>query len=153
VDLENVPFHSGLISKVMKAKKSADFKRRRVFMSTQVVEHQLEAGTDAPSLDKNSTLAQVSQGSPKPPSSMDAFELDSYLRERARHHALEIAKDMSYIAEMHKLLSAMGARHDINKRLVSKDGRTWQLGWQAWAKSYGAEIGKSLSTIKRELAR
>jgi hypothetical protein len=118
-------------------------------------EQELQAGTDAPSPDKKPTLAQVSQGSAKPPSSMNAFELDSYLRDRATDHAREIAKDITYLREMRDLLSAQGQRTDLKKanpRLIGKDGRKWELGWQAWAKSYGEHINKSLSTIKRALA-
>lgn len=86
---------------------------------------------------------------------MDAFELDSYLRDRATHHAREIAKDIPYLREMRDLLSAQGQRTDLKKanpRLIGKDGRKSELGWQAWAKSYGEHINKSLSTIKRALA-
>jgi hypothetical protein len=86
---------------------------------------------------------------------MDAFELDSYLRHRATHHAREIAKDIPYLREMRDLLSAQGLRTDLKKanlRLIGKDGRKWELGWQAWAKSYGEHVNKSLSTIKRALA-
>jgi hypothetical protein len=116
---------------------------------------ELQAGTDAPSPDKKPTLAQVSQGSAKSPNSMNAFELDSHLRDRATHHAREIAKDIPYLREMRDLLSAQGQRTDLKKanpRLIGKDGRKWELGWQAWAKSYGEHINKSLSTIKRALA-
>ena len=118
-------------------------------------EQELQAGADAPSPDKKSTLAQVSQSLTKPPSSMNAFELDSYLRDRATHHAREIAKDIPYLREMRDLLFAQGQRTDlkkVNPRLIGKDGRKWELGWQAWAKSYGEHINKSLSTIKRALA-
>ena len=118
-------------------------------------EQDLQAGTDAPSSNKNTTLAHLSQGSVKSPSSMDAFELDTHLRDRATHHAREIAKDIPYLREMRDLLSAPGQRTDLKKanpRLIGKDGRKWELGWQAWAKSYGEHINKSLSTIKRALA-
>lgn len=118
-------------------------------------EQELQAGTDAPFPDNKSTLAQVSQSPAKSPSSMDAFELDSYLRDRATHHASEIAMDVPYLREMRDLLSAQGQRTDLKKanpRLIGKDGRKWELGWQAWAKFYGEHINKSLSTIKRALA-
>jgi hypothetical protein len=118
-----------------------------VVMSTQAVEQQLEAGTDAPSLDKKLNL--VPSGTKfKTPSSMNAFELDEYLRTRARHHATEIAADLSYLVEMKNLLSKQGARTD---RMKGKDGQVWTLGWQAWAKSYAAEIGSSLRTILRKM--
>jgi len=118
-------------------------------------DQELQAGTGALSPEKNSTLAQVSQSSTKSPSSMDAFELDSYLRDRATHHAREVAKDIPYLREMRDLLFAQGQRTDLKKanpRLIGKDGRKWELGWQVWAKSYGEHINKSLSTIKRALA-
>src|SRR5437868_4462642 len=76
-------------------------------------EQELQAGTDAPTPDKKSTLAQVSQSSTKSPSSLDAFELDFYLRDRAIHHASEIAKDIPYLREMRDLLSAQGQRTDL----------------------------------------
>ena len=117
-------------------------------MSTQTVEQQLEAGTDAPSLDKKLNL--VPNGTKfKTPRSMDAFELDSYLRTRARHHAAEIAADLPYLVEMKNLLSQQGARTD---RMKGKDGHEWTLGWQEWAKSYAAEVGRSLRTILRKMA-
>jgi hypothetical protein len=112
-------------------------------------------GTETPFPDNIPTLAQVSQGASKSPGLMDAFELDSCLRDRASHHAREIAKDVIYLREMRELLSAQGRRTDLKKpnpRLIGKDGRKWELGWQAWAKSYGVHINKSLSTIKRALA-
>jgi hypothetical protein len=147
VDLENVPFLAGLISKVMTKKKSADFKRKEVVMSTQAVQQQLEAGTDAPSQDKKLNL--VPNGMKfKTPKSMNVFELDSHLRARARHHAKEIAADLPYLVEMKNLLSAQGARTD---RLKGQNGQVWALGWQAWAKSYAAEIGSSLRTILRKM--
>jgi hypothetical protein len=112
-------------------------------------------GTETCFPDNIATLAQVSQGAVKSPGLMNAFELDSYLRDRATHHAREIAKDIVYLREMRELLSAQGRRTDLkkpNRRLIGKDGRKWDLGWQAWAKSYGLHINKSLSTIKRALA-
>ena len=110
-------------------------------------EHELQAGSDAPSLDKK--LNFVPNGTKfKTPSSMNAFELDEYLRIRARHHATEIAADLSYLVEMKNLLSKQGARTD---RMKGKDGQVWALGWQAWAKSYAAEIGSSLRTILRKM--
>ncbi len=115
-------------------------------MSTQSVQ-QLQAGTSAPSQDKKLNL--VPSGTMfKTPSSMNVFELDSYLRARARHHATEIAADLSYLVEMKNLLSAQGARTD---RMKGTDGQVWALGWQAWAKSYAAEIGSSLRTILRKM--
>jgi hypothetical protein len=109
-------------------------------------EQELQAGTDA-SLDKKLNL--VPNGTKfKTPSSMNAFELDEYLRTRARHHAMEIAADLSYLVEMKNLLSKQGARTD---RMKGKDGQVWVLGWQAWAKSYAAEIGSSLRTILRKM--
>lgn len=109
-------------------------------------EQELQAGTDA-SLDKKLNL--VPNGTKfKTPSSMNAFELDEYLRTRARHHATEIAADLSYLVEMKNLLSKQGARTD---RMKGKDGQVWVLGWQAWAKSYAAEIGSSLRTILRKM--
>ncbi len=110
-------------------------------------EQELQAGTGAPSLDKKLNL--VPNGTKfKTPSSMNAFELDEYLRTRARHHATEIAADLSYLVEMKNLLSKQGARTD---RMKGKDGQVWVLGWQAWAKSYAAEIGSSLRTILRKM--
>ena len=35
--------------------------------------------------------------------------------------------------------------------MKGKDGQVWVLGWQAWAKSYAAEIGSSLRTILRKM--
>jgi hypothetical protein len=110
-------------------------------------EQELQAGTDTPSLDKKLNL--MPNGTKfKTPSSMNAFELDEYLRTRARHHATEIAADLSYLVEMKNLLSKQGARTD---RMKGKDGQVWVLGWQAWAKSYAAEIGSSLRTILRKM--
>lgn len=110
-------------------------------------ERELQAGTDAPSLDKKLNL--VPNGTKfQTPSSMNAFELDEYLRTRARHHATEIAADLSYLVEMKNLLSKQGARTD---RMKGKDGQVWALGWQEWAKSYAAEIGSSLRTILRKM--
>jgi hypothetical protein len=118
-----------------------------VVMTTQAVQQQLEAGTDAPSLDKKLNL--VPNGTKfKTPSSMNAFELDSYLRTRARHHTTEIAADLPYLVEMKSLLSKQGARTD---RMKGTNGQVWALGWQAWAKSYAAEIGSSLRTILRKM--
>jgi hypothetical protein len=111
-------------------------------------EQVLLAGTDAPSQDENSNL--VPNGTRfKKPSSMNVFELDSHLRNRARHHATEIAADLPYLFEMKNLLSNQGARTD---RMKGKDGQVWVLGWQAWAKSYAAEVGSSLRTILRKMA-
>ena len=110
-------------------------------------EQELQTGTVTPSLDKKLNL--VPNGTKfKTPSSMNAFELDEYLRTRARHHATEIAADLSYLVEMKNLLSKQGARTD---RMKGKDGQVWVLGWQAWAKSYAAEIGSSLRTILRKM--
>jgi len=110
-------------------------------------EEDLQTGTVTPSLDKKLNL--VPNGTKfKTPSSMNAFELDEYLRTRARHHATEIAADLSYLVEMKNLLSKQGARTD---RMKGKDGQVWALGWQAWAKSYAAEIGSSLRTILRKM--
>jgi hypothetical protein len=107
-----------------------------------------QAGTDAPSLDKKLNLVPIGTKF-KTPSSMNVFELDSHLRARARHHAKEIAADLPYLVEMKNLLSAQGARTD---RMKGKDGQVWALPWQAWAKSYAAEVGSSLRSILRKMA-